>query len=84
VTLIDPPDTDAEGTTRTFSIASPPFENELAFTTRMRDTAFKRSLKKVPLATGVLLDRLELGAARWRCHSRHGSATIPRRQIRLT
>jgi ferredoxin-NADP reductase len=26
VTLIDPPDTDAEGTTRTFSIASPPFE----------------------------------------------------------
>jgi ferredoxin-NADP reductase len=53
VTLIDPPDTDAEGNTRTFSIASPPFENELVFTTRMRDTAFKRSLKKVPLATGV-------------------------------
>jgi len=36
VTLIDPPDTDAEGNTRTFSIASPPFENELVFTTRMR------------------------------------------------
>jgi ferredoxin-NADP reductase len=53
VTLIDPPDTDAEGNTRTFSIASPPFEDELVFTTRMRDTAFKRSLKKVPLATGV-------------------------------
>ncbi|SPE30468.1 Flavodoxin reductase family protein [Candidatus Sulfotelmatomonas gaucii] len=53
VTLIDPPDTDAEGNTRTFSIANPPFENELVFTTRMRDTAFKRSLKKVPLATGV-------------------------------
>ena len=53
VTLIDPPDTDAEGNTRTFSIASPPFENELVFTTRMRDTAFKRSLKKVPLATEV-------------------------------
>jgi ferredoxin-NADP reductase len=53
VTLIDPPETDAEGNTRTFSIASPPFENELVFTTRMRDTAFKRSLKKVPLATGV-------------------------------
>src|SRR5580704_6423939 len=43
VTLVDPPDTDAEGNTRTFSIASPPFENELVFTTRMRDTAFKRS-----------------------------------------
>jgi ferredoxin-NADP reductase len=53
VTLIDPPDTDAEGNTRTFSMASPPFENELVFTTRMRDTAFKRSLKNVPLATEV-------------------------------
>jgi ferredoxin-NADP reductase len=53
VTLIEPPDTDAEGNTRTFSIASPPFENELVFTTRMRDTAFKRSLKNVPLATEV-------------------------------
>jgi ferredoxin-NADP reductase len=55
VTLIDPPDTDAEGNTRTFSIANPPFENELVFTTRMRDTAFKRSLKKVPLATEVTI-----------------------------
>jgi ferredoxin-NADP reductase len=53
VTLTDPPETDAEGNTRTFSIASPPFENELVFTTRMRDTAFKRSLKKVPLTTEV-------------------------------
>jgi ferredoxin-NADP reductase len=53
VILIDPPETDAEGNIRTFSIASPPFENELVFTTRMRDTAFKRSLKKVPLATEV-------------------------------
>src|SRR5579872_4441812 len=53
VTLTGPPETDAEGNTRTFSIASPPFENELVFTTRMRDTAFKRSLKKVPLATVV-------------------------------
>jgi ferredoxin-NADP reductase len=53
VTLTDPPETDAEGNTRTFSIASPLFENELVFTTRMRDTAFKRSLRKVPLATEV-------------------------------
>src|ERR1022692_1962471 len=29
-------------------------------------------------------DRLELGAAGWRCHARHGSATIPRRQLPLT
>src|SRR5579859_1930349 len=53
VTLVDPPETDAEGNTRTFSIASPPFENELVFTTRMRDTAFKRSLKNAALATEV-------------------------------
>jgi ferredoxin-NADP reductase len=53
VTLTNPPETDAEGNTRTFSIASPPFENELVFTTRMRDTAFKRSLKTVPLDTEV-------------------------------
>ena len=53
VTLTGPPETDGKGNTRTFSIASPPFENELVFTIRMRDTAFKRSLKKVPLATAV-------------------------------
>ena len=53
VTLIDPPETDPEGDVRTFSITSPPFESELVFTTRMRYTAFKRSLKKVPLATEV-------------------------------
>ena len=51
VTLIDPLETDAEGNTRTFSIASPPFANELVFTTRMRDTAFKRSLKEATSAT---------------------------------
>lgn len=36
VTLTNPPDTDAEGNSRTFSIASPPFENELIFTTCLR------------------------------------------------
>src|SRR6266851_7017553 len=56
LTLSSPRETDAEGNTRTFSIASPPFENHLMFTTRMRDTAFKRSLKKVPLGTDVTID----------------------------
>lgn len=56
LTLSNPPETDSEGNTRTFSIASPPFENRLMFTTRMRDTAFKRSLKKVPLGTEVKID----------------------------
>ena len=51
VTLTDPLETDTEGNTRSFSIASPPFANELVFTTRMRDTAFKRSLKEATSAT---------------------------------
>ncbi|MGA3128811.1 MAG: hypothetical protein ABSD13_19115 [Candidatus Korobacteraceae bacterium] len=53
VTLTDPVETDAKGNTRTFSIASPPFAKELVFTTRMRNTAFKRSLKEVTLTTKV-------------------------------
>jgi enoyl-CoA hydratase/carnithine racemase len=36
--------------------ASAPFEDQLMFVTRMRDTAFKRSLKKVPLGTVVKMD----------------------------
>ena len=44
-TLIDPPETDAEGDARTFSIAGAPHEAELMIATRMRDTAFKRVLK---------------------------------------
>jgi ferredoxin-NADP reductase len=55
VKLFNPPETDGEGNTRTFSIASAPFENELVFATRMRDTAFKRSLKRVPLGTAVTI-----------------------------
>lgn len=53
LTLLDPPETDSEGNIRTFSIASPPFEEQLTFTTRMRDTAFKRALKTVPIGTEV-------------------------------
>lgn len=56
VTLPNPPETDSEGNTRTFSIASSPFENQLMFATRMRDTAFKRSLKKVPIGTDVRIE----------------------------
>ena len=46
VSLLNPPETDAEGNTRTFSIASAPFDADLMITTRMRDTAFKRVLGK--------------------------------------
>lgn len=56
LTLVNPPETDAEGNTRTLSIASPPYENGLVFVTRTRNTAFKRVLRTVPLGTAVLLD----------------------------
>ena len=56
LTLVNPPENDSEGNVRTFSIASAPFENELMFATRMRDTAFKRSLKRVPLGTPVKME----------------------------
>ena len=53
LTLLNPPETDSEGNIRTFSIASPPFEDGLTFATRMRDTAFKRSLKTTPIGTEI-------------------------------
>ena len=53
VTLIDPPETDEEGTTRSFSIASAPFEADLVVATRMRDTAFKRVFGTLRLKSEV-------------------------------
>jgi ferredoxin-NADP reductase len=55
VGLVDPPETDGKGNRRTFSIVSAPFEGELAFATRMRDTAFKRVLKGMPAGKEVEL-----------------------------
>jgi ferredoxin-NADP reductase len=53
LTLVNPPETDSEGNTRTFSIASAPFDPDLMFATRMRDTACKRVLRSMPLDTEV-------------------------------
>lgn len=55
-TLINPAETDAEGSTRAFSFASAPYEGELMFATRMRDTAFKRVLKAMELGTEISLN----------------------------
>ncbi|MBT8159552.1 MULTISPECIES: FAD-dependent oxidoreductase [Arthrobacter] len=55
-TLIDPPDTDQEGNTRGFSLSSAPYEPNLMCTTRIRDTAFKRVLKDMPIGTELELD----------------------------
>ncbi|MEP6757025.1 MAG: FAD-dependent oxidoreductase [Chthonomonadales bacterium] len=55
-TLANPPETDAEGNIRTFTLASAPYEDDLMVATRMRDTAFKRVLKTMPLGTEVSMD----------------------------
>src|ERR1039458_6214322 len=56
MTLCEPPETDAEGNTRTFSMASGPDEDTLIVATRMRDTAFKRVLKTMPLGSAVKIE----------------------------
>lgn len=56
LTLLNPPETDAEGNTRAFSIVSAPFDPELMIATRMRDTAFKRVLRSIPLGTQVKIE----------------------------
>jgi ferredoxin-NADP reductase len=56
ITLIDPPETDAEGNTRGFSISSAPSEDVIMITTRLRDTAFKRILQTMPLGTAVKIE----------------------------
>jgi ferredoxin-NADP reductase len=53
LTLMNPPETDGEGNIRSFSIASAPHEADLMFATRMRDTAFKRVLKAMPIGTEI-------------------------------
>jgi len=53
LTLVNPPETDAEGNTRAFSLSSAPSEEGFMISTRMRDTAFKRVLKT--LAPGAAL-----------------------------
>lgn len=56
MTLLDPAETDSEGNTRGFSIASGPHEETLMVATRMRDTAFKRVLKNMPIGTAVKIE----------------------------
>lgn len=45
LTLVEPPETDAKGARRAFSIVSAPYEKELVVATRARDSAFKRTLR---------------------------------------
>ena len=56
MTLLHPPESDAEGDSRVFSIASAPYEDFILVATRLRDTAFKRVLRNLPLGTEVRVE----------------------------
>lgn len=56
IDLLNPVETDAAGNTRGFSISSAPYEGTIMVTTRLRDTAFKRTLKTMPLGTKVKIE----------------------------
>ncbi|HVB99544.1 MAG TPA: FAD-dependent oxidoreductase [Candidatus Dormibacteraeota bacterium] len=56
LTLLDPPETDSQGTVRTFTLASAPYENELVVATRIRQSAFKRVLATLPPGTPLRLE----------------------------
>jgi ferredoxin-NADP reductase len=58
MTLIDPAETDAEGNSRFFTIASTPQEPDLVFAMRMRDSAFKRVLSRMRPGERVLIEML--------------------------
>lgn len=71
LTLINPPETDTEGNTRGFSLASAPYEGDLMMATRMRDTAFKRVWKTMEIGTEISLD------APYGSFTLHDDASIP-------
>ncbi|HYK90571.1 MAG TPA: FAD-dependent oxidoreductase [Acidobacteriota bacterium] len=56
VTLPNPPETDAEGNVRTFSIASAPDESTLMIATRLRGSAFKRVVAVMPIDSEVKIE----------------------------
>jgi ferredoxin-NADP reductase len=56
LTLIDPAETDAAGSTRTFTLASAPFEDELMVATRLRESVFKRMAGRLSPGDEVMLE----------------------------
>lgn len=55
-TLLNPLETDDEGNRRVFCFASAPYEGHLMIAMRMRDTAFKRTLKTLPRETEIQME----------------------------
>lgn len=71
LTLPDPLYSDAAGSRRTFSLTGAPGDNQIGIATRVRASAFKRSLLEIPLGTEVELE------------GPFGSFTLPNRATRV-
>ena len=56
VVLLAPPSGDAQSARHTFSIVSAPFEGHLMVATRMRDSAFKRTLGALPIGASIAIE----------------------------
>ncbi|HZL29095.1 MAG TPA: FAD-dependent oxidoreductase [Acidobacteriaceae bacterium] len=89
IDLLNPSETDAEGNTRCFSVSGAPYEDTITVTTRLRDTAFKRVLKTMPLETEVKIEgpfgdlRLHNNAKRAAVFLAGGIGVTPFRSILL-
>jgi ferredoxin-NADP reductase len=62
MSLINPPETDAEGDKRFFTIVSTPQDSDLVFVWRVRDTAFKRIMNNMQPGEKVIVQK-RLGEA---------------------
>jgi ferredoxin-NADP reductase len=76
MSLINPPETDAEGHKRFLTMASTPNETDLVFAMRMRDTAFKRVLSHMQIGEKVLIQKL-VGDSPHGAFMLHEDASIP-------
>jgi ferredoxin-NADP reductase len=70
-TILDPPETDEKGNLRTFSFVNAPYEDNLIIAMRMRDSAFKTSLKNLTINTEIKM------AAPHGDFKLHKTSTIP-------
>ncbi len=68
LTLLEPSETDDKGSSRFFSVASSPKESDLEIAMRMRDTAFKRVIGRMPPGSKVIIQMM--------IHSHRGSFTL--------
>lgn len=71
--LMNPPSADAASGRHTFSLVSAPFQSTLTIATRMRDSAFKRALRALPIDSPA---RLEGPFGSLTLHSNHARPAV--------